>query len=83
MKTRKKAMTVRLPLDLYRASTQIAKRGEVSLSGLVQESLRATLEREGQRHLYQAFSRVGEDTDEADVEFAFDAQAEVVRDGES
>ena len=83
MKTRKKAMTVRLPLDIYRASAQVAKRRQVSLSGLVQESLRATLERENQRQLYQAFSRVGEDTDETDVGFAFDAQAEVVRDGES
>ena len=83
MKTEKKAMTVRLPLDLYRASAQMASRRQVSLSGLVQESLRATLERERRRQLYQAFSRVGEDMDETDVQFAFDAQAQVVRDGES
>jgi len=83
MKTQKKAMTVRLPADLHRASAEVAKRRGISMSGLVQQSLSDTLVHEKRRQLYEAFSRVAEDTDEADAEFAFDAQAEVVRDGES
>lgn len=82
MKTKKKAMTVRLPLDLYRASARIAKHRQVSLSGLVQQSLEATLDSERRTQLFEAFSRVAAIPDESDVDFAFDAQAEVVRDGE-
>ena len=81
MTTKKKAMTVRLPLDLYRASARIAKHRQVSLSGLVQQSLEATLENERRKQLYEAFSRVAESPDDSDVDFAFEAQAEVVRDG--
>ncbi len=83
MKTPKKAMTVRLPLDLYRAAAHIAKRRRISISGLVQQSLRDSLEHEKRRQLYEAFSQLAEDRHESDVDFAFDAQAEVVRDGES
>jgi len=82
MKTKKKAMTVRLPLDLYRASARIAKHKQVSLSGLVRQSLEATLESERRAELYEAFGRVAASPDESDIDFAFEAQAEVVRDGE-
>jgi len=75
-------MTVRLPLDLYHASARIAKHRRVSLSGLVQESLEATLESERRAELYEAFGRVAASPDESDIDFAFEAQAEVVRDGE-
>ncbi len=83
MKAQKKAMTVRLPLDLYRATARMAKRRGISMSGFVQQSLRDALAHEERRQLYEAFGRVAGSTDETDVEFAFDAQAEVVRDGES
>ena len=82
MKTKKKAMTVRLPLDLYRASARIAKHRQISLSGLVQQSLEDTLESERRMQLYEAFGRVAASPPESDVDFAFEAQAEVVRDGE-
>ena len=75
-------MTVRLPLDLYRASARIAKHKQVSLSGLVRQSLEATLESERRAELYEAFGRVAASPDESDIDFAFEAQAEVVRDGE-
>ena len=83
MNTPKKAMTVRLTLDLYRATAHIAKRRSISMSALVRQSLQDTLAHEKRRQLYEAFSQLAEDTHESDVDFAFDAQAEVVRDGES
>jgi hypothetical protein len=83
MKTPKKAMTVRLPLDLYRAAAHTASRRRISIRGLVQQSLRDTLAHEKRKQLYEAFSQVAQDRDESDVDFAFDAQTEVVHRGES
>ncbi len=76
-------MTVRLPLDLYRASARIAKQRQISLSGLIQQSLEATLEREKRRQLYEAFGRIAERLGESEVHFAFEAQVEAERDGEN
>jgi Arc/MetJ-type ribon-helix-helix transcriptional regulator len=83
MKTQKKAMTVRIPLDLYHGAAEIARRRRTSMSNLVRQSLQETLEHDRRRRLYEAFTRVAEDAHDADVEFAFDAQAEVVRNGKS
>ena len=77
-KSRAKAMTVRLPLDLYRASREMAKKHRVSLNQLLQESLRARLRAEEEQALYDAFTRVGTDVEDASVDYAFEAQREVV-----
>jgi predicted transcriptional regulator len=82
MGAKRKAMTVRLPEDLYRAGVQIAKGRHISMSGLLQESLRETLRREQQWRLYGAFGELGDAADETEVEFALPAQAEVIADGE-
>jgi Arc/MetJ-type ribon-helix-helix transcriptional regulator len=78
-----KAVTVRLPESLYEAGREVAKRRRMSLNQFVQHSLRAALEQEERERLYEAFSRLGGDADEMDVEFALDAQREVVTRGDA
>jgi len=77
-RTRTKAMTVRLPMDLYEAGSRVAKRRRVSLNQLVQDSLRAVLKDEADKALYDDFTLATLDKDEVDVEYAFEAQREVV-----
>jgi len=77
-RTRTKAMTVRLPMDLYEAGSRVAKRRRVSLNQLVQDSLRAVLKDEADKALYDDFTLAALDKDEVDVEYAFEAQREVV-----
>jgi len=78
MGTKVKPMTVRLPLHLYRAGREFARRRRISLNRLVQESLQAAIEAEEERQLYDEFTLLGQDTEECDVEYAFQAQREVV-----
>jgi len=78
----KKAMTVRLPLELYRAGARVARRRRISMSRLLQDSLRRALKDEERRRLYEAFGQLGEPEEEAGVEFALAAQAEVLRGGD-
>ena len=73
-----KALTVRLPEDLYAATVSIARRRKTSVDALVREGLTALLEDEQYAELHDAFGQLGADADEADVEFARDAQWEVV-----
>jgi len=77
-KMKTKAMTVRLPMDLYEAGSKVARRRHVSLNRLVQDSLRAVLKDEADKALYDDFSLAALEKDEVDVEYAFDAQREVV-----
>jgi hypothetical protein len=77
----RKAMTVRLPVGLYRAGAKIARQRRISMSRLLQESLRQTLKDDETRRLYEAFGEVAEPQEDADVEFAVPAQAEVLERG--
>jgi len=77
-RTKTKALTVRLPMDMYEASSEIARRRQVSMNELVQESLRAALKAEERRMLYDAFTELGQHPEECDVEWAFEAFREVV-----
>lgn len=81
MSESKRAMTVRLPEELYRAGVRVARRRRISLSRLLRDSLQATLKEEERRRLAAAFSGLGEE--ETEVEFAAAAQAEVARNAES
>jgi hypothetical protein len=74
----KVAFTVRLPRKLYRASSAAAKRRKVSLNRLVQESLAAAIRAEDDRRLYEEFTLLGQDKELTDVEYAFEAEQEVV-----
>jgi hypothetical protein len=74
----KVAFTVRLPRKLYRASSAAAKRRKVSLNRLVQESLAAAIRAEDDKRLYEEFTLLGQDKELTDVEYAFEAEQEVV-----
>lgn len=75
-----KSLTIRLPDDLYRKSAEAAKQRNVSFNALVRESLAETVAKEEYRLLYEAFTEIGLDASEADVEYAEAAQWEVIRD---
>jgi len=77
MATKMKAVTVRLPEHLYNRGAVTAKRKNLSLNRLLQESLEAAIKAEEDRELYEAFGLVGREEDN-DVEYAFEAQREVV-----
>jgi len=81
MRSATKALTVRLPLDIYHASAEVAKRRKMSLNALVREGLTALLRDEEYADLYEAFGQLGEDAEESNVEFAAHAQWEVVSGG--
>jgi hypothetical protein len=83
MPTETKTLTVRLPMDIYQASAEIAKRRRISLNALVQEGLTAVMKEEEYTRLYEAFGQLGEDAEESNVEFAAHAQWEVVSRGDS
>jgi hypothetical protein len=83
MSTQTKTLTVRLPLALHHASSEIAKRRQISLNALVQEGLSAIMKSEEYARLYEAFGQLGKDAEESDVEFATHAQWEVVSRGET
>jgi hypothetical protein len=73
-----KTMTVRLPERIYADSSRLAHRRQVSLNHLIQESLEHELKREDDQHLYDAFTQLGEDAEEYNVEYAIAAQREVI-----
>lgn len=78
-----KSLTVRLPADLYRASKRIAEKKRISFNALVQEGLTAAMQQDEYARLYEAFGELGEDREECDIEFAAQAQWEVVSRGDS
>lgn len=78
-----KTLTVRLPISIYRAGSEIARRRNMSFNALVQEGLSAILKEEEYARLYDAFGQLGEDVEESNIEFAAHAQWEVVRRGDS
>lgn len=73
-----KSLTLRLPETLYSAGNAVAGRRKVSMNALVCESLAAYLREEEDRALFDAFTLAG-DAEDADAEFAFEAQADATR----
>jgi predicted transcriptional regulator len=78
MSNKTKAMSIRLPVDIYENSSKIARRRRVSMNRLVQEGLESLLKQEEGQRLYDAFGQVGADQEESEVEFALPAQREVI-----
>ncbi len=74
-----KTFTVRLPENLYRSAKVLAGRRRQSMNHFIRESLERALREEQERGLEQAFALLARSPDECDVEFAFEAQSEVVR----
>jgi predicted DNA-binding protein len=74
--------TLRFDQDLYNRVKMTSRREGRSITAFVQEAVARRLEEEEASVLFKAFTIVGEDLDEASVEFACDAQREVVLKGE-
>jgi predicted DNA-binding protein len=69
--------TLRFDQDLYDRVKMTSKREGRSITAFVQEAVARRLEEEEAAVLFQAFTVVGEDLDEASMEYAHDAQREV------
>lgn len=71
------ALTLRLEESLYTRAKEAAAAHKTSFTAFVQTALYEVLKREEQKNLYEAFSLVGQDSEESDVDFALHAQQEV------
>ena len=69
--------TLRLEEEIYTRIKEIAKERHTSFTAFVQGVLADVLKEEEQKALYDAFSRVGEDHEAADVEFALNVVREL------
>ncbi len=74
----KMALTLRLPSDIYEEAKNIAKKRGKSFTGFIREILEERIKEEKNKMLFNAFSQVAENKEEIDVEYAFEAQKEVV-----
>ncbi|MHB9132008.1 MAG: hypothetical protein ACYDBB_13110 [Armatimonadota bacterium] len=74
-----KALTIRLSDSLYAQSRELAKKRHISVNALIQQSLEEFAHSEKERMLYDAFTLVGEETREANAEYALPAQSEVLQ----
>jgi len=72
------AFTMRFEPDLYRRIKVTSGREGCSITSFVKEAVAKKLAEEESAALFNAFTLVGEDSNEASVEFAHDAQREVV-----
>lgn len=73
-----RSLTVRIPPHVYELSRQIAHKRETSLNALIQQSLEALIRAEEEQASYDAYTLLGQDAEECDVEYAIHAQAEVM-----
>ena len=78
-----KFLTLRLPPDLYQSSRLVAEQRHISLNALIQESLQALVRAEQQRRLFDDYTRLGEDAEGCDVDYALAAQREVILAGDA
>jgi hypothetical protein len=75
--TASRSFTARLRPDVYEAATALAKRQNVSLNALVQDSLAQAIRDAEDREMYEAAELLGHHPDDCNIEYAFAAQAEV------
>ncbi len=69
-----KSVSLRLEGSVYRRASELAEKRNVSLNNVLTQALLLFLEQEEQERLFDGFTQLG---DEAEVEFARAAQAEV------
>lgn len=75
-----KTLTVRLPLSIYEMATHLAEARGQSLNRLFQEGLQLLESHDRQQRLFDDFTTIADTADdEADVTFAFTAQAETLK----
>lgn len=72
------AITLRFNADLYRRVKEVSTREGCSINTFVLGAVSRKIAEEEASALYDAFTIVGEDIPEASVEYASDAQREVV-----
>lgn len=70
--------TVRIPASLHKKAKEISKKESKSLNEVIRELIKDWLKKEEEKLLFEAFSAVGEE----DLEYAFNAQKEVILAGE-
>lgn len=77
-----KTLTVRLPVALYEKASELAKSRRQSLNKLVMEGLQTLDSQHRENRLFDDFTAIAESgVDETDMEFATEAQADVVKTG--
>ncbi len=74
-----RAVTVRLRPDIFERSHDLAQARRISLNAFVQESLERAIAEAEEKALYDAFTEAGRDAEESSVEYAREAQWEVIR----
>jgi hypothetical protein len=79
---RQVAFTLRFNPELYQRIKAACQHEGHSINAFVQDAVARKLAEQDVSALFQAFSLVGEDMDEASVEFAHEAQREVLLKGE-
>ena len=70
------AFTLRFDPTLYERVKTVSERGGQSVTSFVQEAVARKLREEDAAALFDAFTLVGEDLEETNLEFACDAQRE-------
>jgi len=68
------SFTVRIPASLHKKAKEISKKGNKSLNEVIRELTKDWLKKEEEKLLFEAFSAASEE----DVEYALDAQKEVI-----
>ena len=74
---RQVAFTLRFDPTFYERVKAVSASGGKSVTSFVQEAVASKLHEEDAAALFQAFTLVGEDLEESNVEFARDAQQQV------
>jgi hypothetical protein len=77
-KTASKILTISLSPELYSQAHELARLSELSLNGLVQHSLLATIRESNEKARYAGYTMLGEDVNGCDISYAVQAQAEVM-----
>ena len=73
-----RAITLRLPPALHTAIAQAARRRHQSINALIQQNLEALVRAEEEQARYDAYTLLGQDAEECNVDYAIYAQAEVM-----
>jgi len=71
------ALSVRIPSHLKSRAARVAQSQQVSFNTFVTHLIEKAVKETEEKELYDAFSELGSDPELSDIEFAFQAQAEV------
>ena len=77
-RTTSKTLTIRLDTRLYGAAQNAARKREMSLNALVQQSIVSLIRQDDELVRFDEYTSIGNDADLVDVAYATHAQAEVM-----